>query len=309
MPNNALVEQLNDAFAINNGDVSQLAFESGPGGLVIARVTNADATAAIALQGAQVLEWTPTGMYPVIWLSKGAKFAKGKSVRGGVPICWPWFGAHAEHSDYPAHGFARTSQWMVSAATCLDDGAIKLTFVLPEAEMNSTYWPHKMAVEYTVTIGKQLLMQLTTRNEGSEAVTISQALHTYFAVEDVNNVHVGGLSDCDYLDKVEGFARKHQEGPIHFSHEVDRIYLNAPQECVIRDPGLERDICITTEGSASTVVWNPWEEKSDQMGDMGIHGYKTMVCIESANASEDAVTIAPASEHSLKVRYDVKPYA
>lgn len=311
MPNSSTpkvprVEALNQSFGISCGDQREFFFENGPGGLLIARISNAQATAAIALQGAHLLEWTPQGEYPVIWLSRGAKFAPGKSIRGGVPICWPWFGAHETQPEFPAHGFARTAQWQVAAASSLDDGSTQLRFILSETDKH--LWPCATPVEYRVTVGKQLQLELLTRNDSNETVRISQALHTYFSIDDINSIQVDGLDGCDYLDKVDDFARKQQVGPVQFSSEVDRIYLGAPGDCVIRDPGLGRNIRISKEGSSSTVVWNPWEEKSRQMEDMGAHGYKTMVCVESANAADDVVEIVPGGEHSLKVRYDVEPY-
>ncbi len=302
------IEKLNNTFTFAQGDQGELYFESGPGGLVVARISNAQACASVALQGAHLLEWTPQGQHPVIWLSKGARFAPGKSIRGGIPICWPWFGAHAGKADYPAHGFARTASWQVTAASMLDDGAVQLRLTLPENETTQALWPHATPVEYTITVGRQLQLELVTRNNGDNDVTISQALHTYFAVDDIHTAYVEGLDGCDYLDKVEGFVRKQQQGSIEFEGEVDRVYLDAPGDCLIRDPGLKRNIRIRKQGSASTVVWNPWDEKSTQMGDMGQQGYRTMLCVESANAADDAVTIAPGGEHCLRVRYDVEPY-
>ena len=301
------IEKLNHTFGITRGGQGELVFASGPGGLVIARISNAQASATVALQGAHLLEWTPRGQRPVIWLSKDATFAPGKSIRGGIPICWPWFGAHASEADYPAHGFARTAPWQVTAASTLDDGATQLRLALPENETTRALWPHATPVEYTLTVGRQLQLALLTRNKGHRDVTLSQALHTYFMVDDVHSACVTGLDGYNYLDKVQNFARQQQQGTIHFNAEVDRVYLDAPGDCLIHDPGLKRCIRIRKQGSASTVVWNPWQEKSQQMGDMGEQGYQTMLCVESANAADDAVTIAPGGEHCLRVRYDVEP--
>ena len=302
------LEAMNQQFALGSDEMPTLCFEEGPGGLVIARINNAQATAAIALQGAHLLEWTPQGSYPVIWLSQAAKFAKGKSIRGGIPICWPWFGAHPSEEGFPAHGFARTADWTVVASAELEDGSTQIRLALPKVDQPEALWPEETAVEYVLTIGRTLEMALVTRNGSDHAVTISQALHTYFAVSDIRDIAIDGLDGCDYLDKVEDFARKQQSGDVTFSSEVDRIYLEAAGDCLIKDAGLKRSIRISKTGSASTVVWNPWDEKSRQMGDMGREGYRGMVCVESANAAEDAVTIAPNGEHCLKVRYDVEPF-
>lgn len=295
------VEDLNKQHALDG----QLLFKELADGVIVAEVETAGATATIALQGAQVLHWAPKGEAPVIWLSEQARFAPGKSVRGGVPICWPWFGAHVSEADFPAHGYARTTPWDVEFAEALDGGELRLVFRLIESEHTEKLWPHVTPVQCVITVGKSLSVELLTRNDGAEAVTISEALHTYFSVGDVRQVKISGLENTAYLDKVRGFQQFSQAGNVEIAEEVDRVYIDTVREVVIDDPVLKRRIHISKQGSHSTIVWNPWIDKAAQMGDMGDDGYLHMVCVESGNAFHNAVTIEAGGEHFLQVDYRV----
>ena len=293
------MQTLNSRFAI----ADQVRFVAGPNGLPLVEVANAHGTATIALQGAQLLQWTPRGEQPVVWLSPAAKYVAGKSMRGGVPVCWPWFGPHAAHKDFPAHGIARTSDWEMLSTETVANGGHRLGLRLPISEAAQAYWPHATQLECFITVGPALEMELVTRNLGEQTLDISEALHTYFTVSDVRQVQVHGLDGCDYVDKVAGGQRKQQAGPVTISGETDRVYLGTEAECWIDDPGYGRRIRIKKTGSRSTVVWNPWIEKADAMGDLGPEGYLHMLCVESANALEDTVRLAPAAEHRLTVSY------
>lgn len=294
------LKTLNSRFGI----AGKLSFEQ-VGDLVTARVTSAFASATIALQGAHVMTWQPKGQAPVIWLSKFAKFALGKSIRGGVPVCWPWFGPHADNAQLPGHGFARTVPWQLLAAKALPDGRVRLDFELVQDEATRAQWPHDSVVRNTVTVGQELEVQLTTTNTGDAPFQLGQALHTYFEVGDIRRATVAGLEGCEYLDKVDGGARKRQQGQVAFTRETDRIYLATRGCCGIVDPALDRTILITSTGSHSTVVWNPWTEKADKMGDFGQDGYLNMVCVETANAAEDVVALAAGETHTMTAQYRV----
>lgn len=285
----------------------QVRFRKGPGGLVTVDVGNSLAMARLVLQGAHLTAWMPRGERPVIWLSRDAKFAPGKSIRGGVPVCWPWFGPHASESSFPAHGFARTVPWEVFESRGMSNGSTSLALRLNHSEATRSQWPHATDLELHINVGKSLVMDLVTRNTGAESVTVGQALHTYFGVSDVRDIAIHGLGGCPYLDKVDGFKRKVQTGPVTIAGETDRIYLESTADCMIEDRRWKRRIRIAKSGSQSTVVWNPWVEKANAMGDLGPDGYINMVCVESANAAEDVVTIAPGGVHHLRVRYAVEP--
>lgn len=293
---------LNNRFAIPG----HVEFEAGPSGLILARIDNHHASAAIALQGCHLISWTPINSEPVIWLSHAASLAPGKSIRGGIPICWPWFGAHPDDDGFPAHGFARTALWQVQETYAMDDGATRISMILPQQQMPAHMWPNATNLECLITVGETLELELNTVNRSEENITLSEALHTYFAVSDVRNISIDGLDGGRYLDKVDNFKPKQQQGPATFSSEVDRIYLDSRDDCLIRDPGLGRRIRISKQGSDSTVVWNPWADKAARMGDLGKDGYLRMVCVESANAADNVVSLTPGAQHRLWVRYSVE---
>ena len=293
---------LNDKFALEGS----LNFIKNDHGMLVAEVNTALCQARIALQGAQLLTWTPAGEQPVIWLSDEAVFKAGKSLRGGIPVCWPWFGAHSTEAGFPAHGFARTVLWQVKATQALPDDRVKIEFRLDEAEFNQTMWPYHCELELHMTLGRTLELALITRNSDTQPFTITEALHTYFAVSDVRKIRVQGLDGCEYLDKVTDFSRKRQSGAVTFAEEVDRVYLATEAECVIDDTPLKRRIHITKRGSHSTVVWNPWQAKAAAMGDLGEAGYLAMLCVETANAAENRVNLNPGEEHCLWVSYHVE---
>lgn len=301
---------LNKAFALNAKN-NKLSFINGKGDIPLIKVSNQHGSAIISLQGAHLLSWIPDGEEEVIWLSKDATFASGKSIRGGIPVCWPWFGAYdadAENSEnnFPAHGFARTTIWQVLKTEILDDGGSRISFTTQPQEETAQMWPEHTSVQLQISISKKLEIELITHNNGSTAINIGQALHTYFKVGDINKVLLHGLDDLYYLDKLEAFKRKAQHGPVVINQEVDRIYLDTTNDCVIEDKSMERSIVIIKCGSRSTVVWNPWEDTANKMGDLGHQGYKQMLCVESANAADDVVTIQPGKSHQLWVQYEVQ---
>ena len=299
------LDQLNDKLSLKSANNS-LHFTTGKGGIPVVEIQNIHASATISLQGAHLLSWIPKGEKDVIWLSEEAKFAPGKSVRGGIPICWPWFGAHHSNPDFPAHGFARTTPWQVLTTEAMNNGNTRIYFTTQPLPENEAMWPPETTVQYQLTIGKKLEMELITHNNGTESITIGQALHTYFNVGDVSKVLLFGLDEAEYLDKLDNFERKRQRGPVTIEQEVDRIYLNTITDCVIEDKTLKRNIVIVKCGSHSTVVWNPWQETAAKMGDLGEEGYKKMLCVESCNAADDVVIIQPGKAHHLWVQYGVK---
>jgi glucose-6-phosphate 1-epimerase len=298
-----------DVNALNRqfGIASVLSFEEDAGGLVIARINNAHAHASIALQGAHVMTYQPNGEAPVVWLSPAAKLVPGKSIRGGVPICWPWFGPHASESAFPGHGFARTVPWEVAASEALADGSTRVTLELPQSSIPVAQWPHPTHARLIATIGKTLAVELETTNTGTAPFTLGEALHTYFVISDADKVQITGMEGCTFHDKVGPPATRTQEGAIRIASEVDRIYVNTESDCLIEDTGLNRRIRIKKHGSRSNIVWNPWIEKSAKMGDFGSDtGYRGMVCVESANAAENTVAVAPGATHILAVVYSVE---
>lgn len=286
-----------------------LVFRDDPSGLVFAEIDSTQATASICLQGAHLVTWRPRDQAePVIWVSDAAKYAPGKSIRGGVPVCWPWFGPHATESGFPAHGFARTVPWQVTKTETQADGATRIGFVLVQNEQTRAQFAHACRLELILTVGTSLRAELITTNLDNEPLTIGEALHTYFHIGDIGQARVLGLDGCVFVDKVDGGARKRQDGPIRFTGETDRVYLDTEATCVIEDPQLKRRIVIDKTGSRSTVVWTPWQDKADKMGDLGSNeGWRRMVCVESGNALDNVVGIAAGEAHALRVVYRAEP--
>jgi D-hexose-6-phosphate mutarotase len=291
---------LNSRFGLAN----QLKFVEGPGGLVFAEIDNDLGTAYLCLQGAHITTFRPKDQdEPVVWLSDYAKFASGKSIRGGAPVCWPWFGAHATESSFPGHGFARTVMWEVTQSAALASGETEITLALVQTDQTRAQWPHASRVELNVVVGKSLKTKLITTNLGDADITIGEALHTYLQIGDIAEIQVLGLEGCEYLDKVGPATRRTQDGAATFSGEVDRVYVNTEATCVIVDSKLKRRIVIAKTGSRSTVLWTPWAEKADKMGDFGPDGWRRMVCVESVNALENVVVIPAGQSHTMGVEY------
>jgi glucose-6-phosphate 1-epimerase len=275
--------------------VPGLHFDAGQGGLTKAVVATPVASGEIYLHGAHVTSWQPAGHKPVLWMSRSSFFQPGKPIRGGVPICFPWFGPNASDPSAPAHGFARTALWEVTEARTSAEGGVSLTL---QARIDS------FSMRFTVEFGSVLQMTLTTESVPgtSTVLRFEDALHTYFSVSDVRNISITGLEQSRYIDKVDGAAEKPATGSaIEFMGETDRVYLNTVAECQLVDPDLERTIVIAKSGSRSTVVWNPWIAKSARMPDFGDHEWPEMVCIETANVGSNAIELALNTSHSTTV--------
>lgn len=272
------------------------------GELILLVVKTTKGKAVISLQGAHLTKWIPAGHKPVIWLSEDAEFKTGKSIRGGIPICWPWFGAHPDQSDLPAHGFARSQNWTLQSVDLNEEEDATITF---EFDGAADYWPFNTPLSLCFVISDRLSMSLTTRNKSEQAITIGSALHTYFEISSVDQISIQGLENRPFIDTLDGNKRKTETTPITIDAEIDRIYLDEEDTCVIVDQSWQREIKIEKSGSHSTVVWNPWVAKSERMGDMGSAGYTHMVCVETANAANDVITLGPGAEHTLGVTYSV----
>ncbi len=284
------IDTLNQRFGLPG----VLRFVNGSGDLPVAEIQTTQASARVALQGAHLLAWQPAGAAPVIWLSQAAIFAPGQPVRGGVPVCWPWFGLR---EGLPMHGFARTRLWQLRETSQDSAGQVVLRLGLQDDADSRALWDHGFDLELLLSIGSTLRLTLISRNTGDQAFTLTDALHTYFCVGDIEHTSVQGLDGCDYLDKVQNFASAKQAGPVEFAGETDRIYVNTTADCVINDRGQQRSIRISKSGSHSTVVWNPGRDKS--FADMAAGAYRQMLCVEACNAGPDQITLAPGQSHAL----------
>ncbi len=296
------IEQLNEKYAIEG----QLEFVEGKGGLALARVDNGRASALISVYAGQVLSFRPAG-HPadLLFVSEEAYYQEGKAIKGGIPICWPWFGPDPDDRGRAAHGFVRNRYWDVRASESLADGDTRITLGLADNEETRNIWQGAFDLSLAVTVGNDLKAELVTRNTGDEPFIITQALHSYFNVGAIEKVAVHGLEGSKYLDKAGDGSCKTQSGAIVFEAEVDRIYLDVKPELVIRDEALGRRIVITSSGSNTAVVWNPWADIAASMGDLRDDDYRRFVCVETANAANDMIEVKPGAEYRLGVNFSV----
>lgn len=259
------------------------------------------ARARIAVQGAHLLDWTPAGQQPVLWLSSAAQFKAGKAIRGGVPLCWPWFGPHPEDA-HPSHGFARTNEWTLESAHSEGDAAV-LVWILQDDEHTRSRWPYPFHLRYTQRIGRDLNLTLETEHLGDSPAHYSFALHSYFNVGDVEATAIEGLEGSRFADKLSG-CDEVQNGALTLNGAMDRVYLCTSGRFRLRRadglPALE----ITSAGCPSAIVWNPWQEGADKLADMDGEGWHGMLCLENGAALDDAFTLMPGAKHRASV--DVK---
>ena len=289
-------------------DVPGVTFSTLDSGLEIISISNKYASAKITTNGAHIFEYTPVGEKNLLWVSKKAFFVPGKPIRGGVPVCWPWFGASLIEGR-PGHGFVRVEEWQISDIAELPSGATKLVFTLDSDMKHFAMADFPFTVNMIFTIGKELEMTLVMVNKGTEPVKIGCALHTYFAISDINKVVVTGLDKCHYFDHKVGaprFEGNYQEGDVKVTSEIDNVYFPASGTTEIVDPGWGRIITIEKSGSDSTVVWNPWVEKATTMEDYAPEEYQEMICVESANAKCDPRILLPGVPHQISQKIGLK---
>ena len=285
----------------------------GPNGLQFIDVANTEATATICTQGAQLTHWQPRSQqFPVTFMSAAAQYNAGKPLRGGIPICWPWFGPHATDKSQANHGFARNLVWSPDEPVQTASGATQLAFVLTDSVRTREIWPYPFRLECRLSVGDTLGVELLTTNTGSTPFVITEALHTYFRIGDIGAIEVQGLDGTEYVDSADRGMRRIQAGAVKFAGEVDLVFLNTEASCSVVDAMLERRIEISKSGGRSTVVWNPGSQKAGRFADLGSAvaeqgSWRQMVCIESANALDNRLTLAPGQRHGIAVRYRVQP--
>lgn len=272
----------------------------GRGGLPRVQVASRLATAGIHLNGAHVTHFQPAGQKPVLFMSGSSWFEPGKPIRGGVPICFPWFGPRQDGGPGSPHGFARLAAWTLLDAREDADGTVELLFDLPTRTAGQGLWTGDAEVRFRVSIGTALRMTLEVRNTSSETIRFEEALHTYLAVSDVRSVSITGLAGAACLDRI-GPEPTRLEGsePIRIVAETDRIYTGTRATCVVDDPGWTRKLVVEKSGSEDTVVWNPWIAKAKAMPDFGDNEWPGMLCIETCNVRDHAVTLAPGASHAM----------
>lgn len=296
------IAQANDEFGIPG----VLSICAGSGGLPLISIENSLASASISIHGGQVLSYRPvSNSDDLLFVSERAHFQPDKAIKGGIPVCWPWFGPDPEQRGRPDHGFVRSRPWRLLSTEARVDGGTGVLLGLRDDDSSRALWPHAFSLEIEITVGETLDLALTTRNSGDRPIEISQALHAYFKVGDVRQAQVLGLAGHEYIDKVVEGARATQSGPINVDGPVNRIYQETTDTLIIDDPSLGRSIHIEREGSRSAVVWNPWIEQSRAMNDFADDEYLRMICVETTNAADDSLSIAANESRRLTTRYRI----
>ena len=296
------IDQLNIDYGIDD----QLKFVKGNGGLPFILISNPGATALISVYAAQVLSFQPvTECEDLLFLSQKSYYEEGKAIRGGIPVCWPWFGPDPKDRDRPDHGFVRNGLWEVLATTVIADNETKVTLRFQETIQSNSYWRQPFILDLEILVGNTLTLKLVTRNTGDKAFSITQALHAYLLVGDINQVQILGLEDSDYLDKLDDRVQKHQSGAMTFLEEVDRIYTGTQNKWIVDDSSFNRQIKITSTSNKTTVVWNPWEATSAKIPDLKSDDYQHFICVEAGNVDTDTVELLPGNEYSLLTNFKI----
>ncbi|MFV7783150.1 D-hexose-6-phosphate mutarotase [Shewanella marisflavi] len=275
-----------------------------PQGLEYVEVDTDLCQARIFMQGAQIERFQPKGQAPLLWVSSADDFQPGSGIRGGVPVCWPWFGMH-ENPQWPQHGFARTRLWQLDAVQ-MQDQAVELKFSLTVDDADKQYWPHQSRVELIFNLSDSLSVRLVNTNLGETPFSLTQALHTYFPIEDIHQLKASGFSGANYIEFGEGpYTQDGDE--VRFDRETDRVYSQLGDCQLLHTPN--GTIEVRRENSHSAILWNPWIDKSKRLSRFNDKDYLTMVCLEAANVLDDNVTLAPGESHTLATHIRWQPSA
>jgi glucose-6-phosphate 1-epimerase len=271
----------------------------GNGGLRKVRVTSPDVEGEMYLHGAHITSWKPAGREEVLFLSSQSRWENGHAIRGGIPICFPWFAEKADDPKAPAHGFVRTKAWQLESIAQAEDG-ITVSMFTESDEDTKRWWPAEFHLAYRVTFAAELRLELVVTNTGKTSMRFEEALHAYHRVENILKTRVAGLDTIRFIDKTDSNRKKIQNGEIAIASETDRIYLDTSAAIELEDPVLLRRTRVVKENSRTTVVWNPWVQKAHSMSDFADNEWIQMICIETSNVSDFAVDLAPGQQHKMK---------
>ena len=279
---------------------------TGNGGLPKIRVTTPDATAEIYLHGAQVCSWRPASADEVLFVSDQSRWEDGRAIRGGIPVCFPWFRGKSDDPSAPAHGFVRTKEWNLVSVDAGNDGSVSIVCVTSSDEATRRWWPYEFRLLHRVTLGNTLRMELTAINTGKTGFRFEEALHTYFRVGDAERVQVRGLEGLAYLDNVDGNRQKIQRDILTLAGPLDNAYTGRGAIDIF-DPALERVVRTEKSNSSSTIVWNPWREGAAKLADLGDSEWKLMTCVEAGNIIDSAISLDPGAEHTMRSELSLSP--
>ncbi len=295
------IEQLNRSFALD-GHASVIDYH----GLPAVQVENTAATAVISFLGAHVCSYIPAGQKEMLYLSPKSLFEVGQPIRGGVPICWPWFSKNADDESLPMHGIGRLMLWNLDSIAAADAATTVVTMSLDDTPESRTLWNHKFHAVVTLKIGRKLELSIKTTNTGSEPFPLSQAVHTYYRIGDITKISIDGFDGKSCLNKAVGGSDFTQHGPIRISAEFDSVWHDVSGTAVLHDEAEDRTVVIEKTNSNTGVVWNPWIDKCKALVDFPDDAYLTFVCIEATNALEDTRICAPGETFELTNTFYLK---
>jgi glucose-6-phosphate 1-epimerase len=284
---------------------------AGHGGLAKISITTSAASAEIYLHGAQVTSWQPSGASEVLFLSEKSRWEDGRAIRGGIPICFPWFRGKSDNPQAPAHGLVRTKAWHLDSIS-EDGGLVTVALSTGNDEVSARWWPHAFHIAHRITVGAELKLELCVTHTGSpdnaEPMLIEEALHTYFAVGDAASVRIAGLDEVTFLDNMDGNRSKVQQGDVVYTQPTDSAYLRTTAPVELIDPVLRRRIRTTKHNSMTTVVWNPWQTGAAALADLGDTEWQKMACVEASNIMDYAVTVSPGKQHTMTAVLSLASY-
>lgn len=286
------VDELNDKYAIE----AEVGFYEEDE-LVFVMVSNKYADATICLYGAHILSYNPVRNMEVLWMSPESSFETGKAIRGGIPVCFPWFGMHESNDSLPQHGFARIMDWKLIKTKTLAEGENQIIMQLCSSDETKKYWASDFCAEMIFTIGTKLEVTLKVTNPSTETIEYTSALHSYFSLSAIQNITIEGFENTRYQNQLDGGDYIQETPLLAIDKAVTNHYYNTESDNVINDPVFNRRIRIEKSGSKNSTVWNPWDETCSKMSDIPDDGYESFVCVETVNKIDNSIKLAPGESH------------
>lgn len=296
------IDELEDKYSIEG----EVGFGELENDLIFLTVSNKYADVDICLYGAHVTSFRPYNSMEVLWMSPESNFEIGKAIRGGIPVCFPWFGPHKTDSEMPQHGFARLMYWDVIATATLPSGETKVSLQLCSSEETKAYWPHDFCAQVTVVVGSTLTVTLTVTNTSDVPFEYTCALHSYFSLSAIENLSIYGLQGTTYYNQITGENEVQDESSLQIQEPLTRHYLDTEAPVVIEDSIFHRYIKVDKSGSKVTTVWNPGEETCAKIGDLPDDAWETFVCVEATNAFNYPICLAPGETYETSAMIGIE---
>lgn len=287
------LDELNDRFGLEG----ELGFTELENGLAAATISNKYAEADIYLYGAHVASFKPHKTMGILWLSPQSSFEVGKPIRGGIPVCFPWFGLHPTDQHKPQHGFGRLMYWNVAETSSTLKGETMIRFQLSSSEETREYWPYDFIADLTVIVGQKLTVSLKVTNTSSVPFEYGCALHSYYSVSAIDHITLEGLGNTRYINQLQPGDFIQEEAGLQIKQAETRHYQDTESTVILDDPYFKRRIKIAKAGSRVTTVWNPWAETCAKIPDLPDEAYQSFVCVEAVNSFNNTIRLAPGESH------------